>query len=148
MSNSLEWAEIAARLASARSYWLVTASERGVPHATPVWGAVLDGVLYLYTDRQSVKARNLAENPRLVVHLESGEDVLIVHGTAEDAGHPANAPGVLAALRSKYHQPEDAPYLPTADPSFDALYAVRPQRALAWRLADYEASQRRWRRSG
>lgn len=93
MSNSLEWAEIAARLASARSYWLVTASERGVPHATPVWGAVLDGVLYLYTDRQSVKARNLAENPRLVVHLESGEDVLIVHGTAEDAGHPAKRRG-------------------------------------------------------
>jgi hypothetical protein len=39
-------------------------------------------VLYLYSERHTVKARNLAVNPRIVVHLESGEDVVIVRGTA------------------------------------------------------------------
>jgi hypothetical protein len=26
----------------------------------------------------------------------------------------------------------------------DVVYAIRPQSAMMWRLADYEASQRRW----
>jgi hypothetical protein len=34
--------------------------------------------------------------------------------------------------------------VPGADPDFDAVYAIRPQSAMMWRLADYEASQRRW----
>jgi hypothetical protein len=27
---------------------------------------------------------------------------------------------------------------------FDVVYAIRPQSAMTWRLADYAASQRRW----
>jgi hypothetical protein len=34
--------------------------------------------------------------------------------------------------------------VPDADPDFDVVYAVTPQSAMAWRLADYDASQRRW----
>jgi hypothetical protein len=33
---------------------------------------------------------------------------------------------------------------PDHDPDFDVVYAVRPRSALAWRLDDYAASQRRW----
>jgi hypothetical protein len=33
---------------------------------------------------------------------------------------------------------------PDADPSFDVVYAIRPQSAMTWCLADYEGSQRRW----
>jgi hypothetical protein len=38
----------------------------------------------------------------------------------------------------------DRLYLPDADPDFDVVYAIRPQSAITWRLADYETSQRRW----
>jgi hypothetical protein len=38
----------------------------------------------------------------------------------------------------------DRQYLPDADPAFDVVYAIRPRSAMAWRLADYDASQRRW----
>ena len=140
----MSWAEVAERLAAARSYWLGTTTVTGAPHAAPVWGAVVDGTLYLYSERSTVKARNLAADPRVVVHLESAEDVLIVHGTAEDAGAPAQLPAVVDALVAKYPRPQDRQYLPDADPAFDVVWVIRPQSAMTWRLDDYDASQRRW----
>ena len=79
----------------------------------------MDETLYLYTERRTVKARNLAADPRLVVHLESAQDVLIVRGTAEDLGTPAQVPEVVAALSAKYPSEEDRQYLPAADPAFE-----------------------------
>ena len=143
--NALTWTEVAERLAAARTYWLGTTMPSGAPHAAPVWGAVTGQVLYLYSERSTVKARNLAADPRVVVHTESGEDVLIVRGTAEDVGAPAAVPAVVAALAAKYTGPADQPYLPDADPDFDVVYAIRPQSAMTWRLDDYDTSQRRWR---
>jgi hypothetical protein len=140
----MTWAEIARRLAPARNYWLGTTTVSGAPHAAPVWGVVAGETLYLYSERSTVKARNLAADPRAVLHLESGEDVLIVRGIAEDLGTPAVVPSVVAALAAKYTRPEDQQYLPSADPDFDVIYALRPQSAMTWRLNDYAASQRRW----
>jgi PPOX class probable F420-dependent enzyme len=142
--DTLSWAEVAARLAPARTYWLCTTMPSGAPHAAPLWGVVTGGTLYLYSERRTVKARNLAADPRVVLHLESGEDVLIVRGTAEDLGAPAQLIEVVAALAAKYTGENDQQYLPDADPAFDVVYAVRPQSAMMWRLADYEESQRRW----
>jgi hypothetical protein len=107
-------------------------------------GVVTGGTLYLYSERRTVKARNLAADPRVVVHLECGEDVVVVRGRAEDLGPPAGVPEVVAALAAKYTGEEDRQYLPDADPDFDVVYAIRPQSAMMWHLADYEASQRRW----
>jgi hypothetical protein len=142
--DSMTWAEVAGRLAAARSYWVGSTTGSGAPHAAPVWGAVADEVLYLYTERSTVKARNLAADPRVVIHLESAEDVLIVRGVVEDLGPPAAVPSVVAALAAKYTSAQDQQYLPDHDPDFDVVYAVRPRSAMAWRLDDYAASQRRW----
>jgi PPOX class probable F420-dependent enzyme len=142
--DPLSWPEVAARLATARNYWLSTTTPSGAPHAAPVWGGVTGGTLYLYSERRTVKARNLAADPRVVVHLESGDDVVIVRGTAEDVGSPAQVPDVVRALAAKYTAEQDRQYLPDADPDFDVVYAIRPRSAMMWRLADYEASQRRW----
>jgi pyridoxamine 5'-phosphate oxidase-like protein len=140
----MDWPEVAARLTAARNYWLGTTSPSGAPHAAPVWGVVVGQTLYLYSERSTVKARNIAADPRVIVHLESGDDVLIVRGTAEDLGRPAGLPEVVSALAAKYTAPGDGQYLPHADPAFDVLYAIRPRSAMAWRLADYDGSQRRW----
>ena len=140
----MSWPEVAARLAAARSYWLGTTLPSGAPHAAPVWGVVVGDVLYLYSERSTVKARNLAADPRVVVHLESADDVVIVRGTAADLGTPAQVPEVVAGLSAKYTNAADQPYLPDADPDFDVVWAIRPQSAMLWRLPDYEGSQRRW----
>jgi hypothetical protein len=94
--------------------------------------------------RSSAHAGSLAADPRVVIHLESGEDVLIVRGVADDLGTPSQVPSVVAALAAKYTRPEDQQYLPSADPDFDVVYAIRPRSAMAWRMDDYFASQRRW----
>ncbi len=145
VNSELDWPDVAARLAPARNYWLVTASAAGAPHTAPVWGAVLDGALHLFTARSTAKARNMAVNPHVIVHLPDPADVLIVHGAATDLGHPTQVPAVLAALEAKYHDPADRAYLPSADPFYDVIYAIRPTTALAWRLDDFTGSQRRWR---
>jgi len=142
--GTMTWTEVAARLSAARNYWLGSTTGSGAPHAAPVWGVVTGETLYLYSERSTVKARNLATDPRVVIHLESGEDVLIVRGIAEDIGTPAMVPSVVAALAAKYTRLEDQPYLPDHDPDFDVVYALRPRSAMAWRLDDYATSQRRW----
>ena len=57
------WPAVAARLHASRSLWLTTSEPGSGPHAVPVWGAVLDGVLHLYTSRRTRKARNVAAEP-------------------------------------------------------------------------------------
>jgi hypothetical protein len=145
MAGGLGWSFVAGRLASARSYWLHTTGPDGAPHAVPVWGAVLDGVLHLYSERSTAKARNLARDPRVVVHLPDPEDCLIIHGILEDLGHPRDVPAVVAALDEAYPAADDRAFLPSSDPSFDVVWALRPLRALSWRLADWDASHAVWR---
>ena len=143
-SDDPSWADVARCLAPARSYWLGTTGPDGSPHVAPVWGVVIDDALFLYSERSTAKARNLARDPRAVVHLESAECVLIVYGTLQDIGRPDDSAGYLAALADKYPEPDDQRYLPTADEAFDVLYRMQPRRALMWSLPDFEGTQRRW----
>ena len=138
------WSEVAGLLAPARSFWLVTTSPDGSPHAAPVWGVVVEEHFYIYSERRTQKAKNLLRDPRAVVHLESADNVVIVHGRFEDTGQPRASATVVEAFGSKYTEPGDSQYLPSSDESFDVLYRLRPQRALLWRLPDYDGTQRRW----
>lgn len=124
--------------------WLSTTGADGAPHAAPVWTAVADGTAHVFTSRGTRKARNIAGDPRVVVHLPDAEDVLIVEGRLRDLGGPGDAPSAVAAFAAKYVDPDDRAYLPGEDPSVDVLYALEPERALAWRLADFDGSQQRW----
>jgi len=56
-------------------------------------------------------------------------------------GRPAHEEPRLRRNRRNW---SGAQYLPGADPDFDVVYAIRPRSAMAWRLEDYAASQRRW----
>ena len=143
-SMTLTWNEIADRLAPARSYWLGTTNSDGSPHAAPVWGVVVAKAFHRYSERSTVKARNVATDPRVVIHLESAEQVEIVNGRLNDLGHPRDSPEVVEALDVKYSRPEDQQYLPSLDGSFDVLYVLRPEKALTWSLSDYESTQSRW----
>jgi hypothetical protein len=147
-AEGLTWHEVARRLSPALNYWLGTTDAVGAPHATPVWGAIVKDELFIYSERSTLKAKNLRIDPRAVVHLESGDDVVVVYGHFDDVGHPMDFRQVVDALAEKYNTPERRRFLPSADPDFDVLYLFRPQRALLWLLSDYEGSQRRWRAAG
>ena len=76
------------RMAEAQNYWVCTVSPDGQPHSTPVWGLWLDDRLYFGGGPQTRRNRNLAENPAVCVHLESGSDVVILHGDAQVLREP------------------------------------------------------------
>src|SRR4051812_31046828 len=83
-AEQLPWRTSVERLEQARSYWICTTRADGRPHAAPVWGLWLDDALWFSTGRRSLKARNLARDPSVVVHLESAEEVVILEGEAQE----------------------------------------------------------------
>ena len=128
----LEWSWAEERLAASRNYWIVTASPEGGPHAMPVWGLWHDGGFVFSTGASSRKSRNLVADPRIVVHLESGDEAVILEGAAAEIEPPE---AVVAAYAVKY-QP--------VDPEIGRWYLVRPRRAYAFRERDYPQSATRF----
>lgn len=135
------WAE--AQLAAARNYWFCTTRPDGRPHSIPAWGAWLDGALYFDGSPETRRARNLAQNPALTVHLESGDQVVILEGAAQETGRPepALAARLAAALAEKYGPSHD--YRPGPDQwNEGGLWVMRPRVAFGW--TEFPRSLTRW----
>jgi PPOX class probable F420-dependent enzyme len=82
----LPWSRVEEWLERSHNYWVCTTRRDGRPHAKPVWGLWMDGMVLFSTSPESVTARNLARSPEVVVHLESGDEVAILEGTVETLG--------------------------------------------------------------
>ncbi|HTW57878.1 MAG TPA: pyridoxamine 5'-phosphate oxidase family protein [Terriglobales bacterium] len=128
------------RLAASRNYWICTARPDGRPHSIPVWGFWLDGALYFGTARTSRKARNLAHNPAVSIHLESGDDTVILEGTATeiDLTDKPTFKKLDAASRAKYKMPL------MVTPEI-VMYSIRPRTVLAWTEKDFPNNATRWK---
>jgi hypothetical protein len=137
--GQLPWDWVVERLTAARNYWIVTTRGGGHPHAMPVWGLWLEDAVLFSTDPESVKARNLADRPDLVIHLESGDEVVVVEGRAERVAGADLPGGFVDAYDAKYGHRVD-----TSNPMF-GFYRVRPQRVLAWRETEFPTSATRFR---
>ena len=78
----ITWAHANNKLTREKVYWISTVGRRGQPHAAPVWGIWKTKRFYFETARNSVKSRNLSNNPNLVVHVQDGNDTVILEGSA------------------------------------------------------------------
>lgn len=132
----LPWGHVHQRLERARNYWVCTASADGRPHAIPIWGAWTDQRVFFEGGRHTRWARNLALNPRVAVHLESGDDVVILEGIVDHIFRPDRAlfRRIDAQYASKYdYKPSNNLKSPDDEPFPEGgLWAVRPQLVLAW----------------
>ncbi|MEA2703982.1 MAG: hypothetical protein QOD63_1927 [Actinomycetota bacterium] len=133
----LEWSYVSQRLAAASFYWVATTGADGLPHAVPYFGAYVDDVLYFETGPTTRGGRNLRTNPAVAVHLHSGEEVVIIEGTARTAVPGAK---LFADLQDAYRPKYDG-YFPM---SAENLFAVLPTVVFAWDLGDFPASMTRW----
>ena len=136
------WDHVHKELEDARNYWVVTTRQSGAPHARPLWGLWRQNAFYFSVNLGAGTARNLDDNPKVGVHLESGENVVIVDGVAERlVGLGADAGVILEAWARKY------PESPTDVKVLDgrAIYVVRPSVVRAWTLARYPDDVTRWR---
>jgi hypothetical protein len=136
----LAWGHAEERLGDARNYWIATVRPDGTPHVAPVWRIWVGGSLYFGTGRRSVKGRNLAHSPKLVMHLESGDDVVILEGEVEEVQARPSFGAIDAAYRAKYG-------MGVAEAGEDgaAWYVVRPKKAHAWLEDDFPNTATRWR---
>ena len=127
------------RLTKSRNYWICTTRPDGRPHSIPVWGFWVEGALYFGTARSTRKACNLAHNPAISVHLESGDDVVILEGIAQEVNIFDKSTGqkLDAASRAKYKMP--LMVVPEA-----VFYCVRPRVVLAWTESDFPINATRW----
>lgn len=112
-------------MAAARNYWICTTRPDGRPHAVPVWGVWVDDTFFHGGRPDTRKARNLDINPHLAVHLESGNDVVILEGSAakltEDNADAELLRRIDDAYEAKYGMRHGTP-----------VWQLRSRRALAW----------------
>jgi PPOX class probable F420-dependent enzyme len=137
-AERLPWRWAVERLVAARCYWVCTTRRDGRPHAAPVWGLWRDGALWFSTDRASQKGRNLVRDGRVAVHLESGDETVILDGAATEERDRAALERFADEYREKYGFRPD-PGSPTA-----AVFVVRPTSAQTWRERDYPETATRW----
>jgi hypothetical protein len=128
----LPWSFAEERLKAARNYWVATVRPDGRPHTVPVWGVWLDGRIYIEGSPDTVRFRNITSNPAASIHLESGDEVVLLEGELSSRPNPPRSLTVrLSELyRQKYEQ---SGYSPGED-QWDngGLYEFRPRKAFAW----------------
>jgi hypothetical protein len=130
----LPWSHVESRMQSARNYWLVTSTADGIPHAAPVWGLWHDGAFYFSTDPKSRKGLDLSSGRPVVVHLESGDEAVILEG--QPAG--VRDGELLKRLDELYFKKYEFHL------DVGASYRVEPLKAFAWSETDFPTSATRW----
>ncbi len=138
----LDWAWVSAQMHKSRNYWVCTTRVDGRPHAAPVWGVVLDDVLYFGSSKTSVKGRNLARDPRVVVHLESADDCVIIEGKVFALTDAAILQRMATEYGKKYVSYQPTPEELQSDSTI--AYGVAPQVVMAWKESDFPNTATRW----
>ncbi len=137
----LPWSWGRKQLDKSFNYWISTTRPDGRPHAMAVWGVWIDDIFYFSTGRKSRKARNLAKNPRCVVHTESGKYAVIVEGVAKEVKD--------GALMERVGKPYHTKYKWKFDPSLGPVLAVRPRVAFGFTESkDFTRTATRWKFKG
>jgi hypothetical protein len=139
----LPWSWAVERLERATIYWLATTGTDGAPHLIPIWGAWVDGHWYVEGGPTRWQ-RNLRGNPQLAIHIDAGDDIVIVEGPAHELVAPE--PDVAGRILAGY-----AKYRPGYEASADhwvegGLWRLDPVRAFAW--TTFPADMTRYRFEG
>lgn len=139
VSAMLTWDWVDRQMQAARNYWVSSVCSDGRPHSVPVWGAWVDGSLYFGTDKTSVKARNIARDNRVVVHLESGDETVIFEGRTVQARVSEEQ---LKTISERYVEKYELD--PQLEDSGDLLLRLIPKKVMAWLERDYPATATYW----
>ena len=128
----LAWPQVQEQFVAALHYWVCTVTPDQFPHVVPKWGVWVNDHFYFDGSPQTRHARNLKSNRAVAVHLESGEQPVILNGFCQALERPASELGKLIAemYTRKY---AELGYSPLPD-QWDngGLFEVTPQTVLSW----------------
>jgi hypothetical protein len=137
----MPWAWVDEQMTKARNYWVCTVRADGRPHAAPVWAVWLEGVLYFSSSRLSVKGVNVARDPRVTIHLESGDDTVIFEGVLRELTDPA----LYAKVRTVYNTKYNMEAMTATQAPDNVTWYFEPTTALSWLESDFPNTATRWR---
>lgn len=112
---------------------MATADGEGVPHVVPLCFAVDGGSVYLASPSGTKRARNIAQNPRASLVVDTYDDdwdaiqYLLILGPAEDLPFGEEHARACALLHARYPQFAEAGY----EIEKGSVLAVRVERAIA-----------------
>ncbi|MCY4144887.1 MAG: pyridoxamine 5'-phosphate oxidase family protein [Chloroflexi bacterium] len=138
-AGMLSWDWVAQQMDAARNYWICTARADGRPHAAPVWGVWFAQALYFGTDAHSVKAANIRRDRRVVIHLDSGDDVVIFEGELASAKLSAESMAALEALYTEKYG-----FSPELATSGSLVFRLRARKVFAWQEKDFPSTATCW----
>ncbi len=111
------------RLQTEQNLWLATVRPNGTPHLVPIWFVWVAGKIYLCTGADSVKVRNLMQNPHVSIALEDGTQPIVIEGTAQPIG--AVPKPVIGSFKKKYD------WDITSDDTYTQVIEIEPERIRA-----------------
>ena len=137
-------------LADRRVAVLATLGPDGEPVLTPIWYLYRDGLLYMRTGRESVKARNVSRDPRVTVCVQDERPPYRSVSLYGRASIEAEEEGLSAAISRRYlGAVAGAAYLRMAreavEQSAEVTLVMRPERVLTQDFsADTPLTARLW----
>jgi F420H(2)-dependent biliverdin reductase len=113
------------KLESAENIWFGSVRPDGRPHLAPVWFVWTGNKLYICIEKRSIKGRNIAGNPQVVLALEDGLNPVICEGIAIPLGRPLPIE-VISLYRKKYD------WDISSDGQYDQVLEITPTKWLVW----------------
>jgi len=126
----IPWNKVDIWLKGFRAIWVSTTRSNGRPHAVPVWYLWDGQQIYFATSPASQKAKNLTNQPSIVVHAGDGDDVIILEGSVNVVTEPQERTQVNQAYMEKYVDPHSGAQ--ATIPDKDNLYRVNISRIMCW----------------
>jgi PPOX class probable F420-dependent enzyme len=115
--------QVERRLQTEQNLWLATVRPNSRPHLVPIWFVWVAGKIHLCTGADSVKVRNLKQNPRVSIALEDGTQPIVIEGLAQPIGRADAA--VQAEFQRKYD------WDITSDDVYTQVIEIQPERIRA-----------------
>ncbi len=117
--------EMIDRLETQQTIWFCSVRPNGRPHLAPIWFVWHNGKLYVSTEPDSVKSRNVRRHPQVVLALEEGTHPVICEGRAHLLEQPWPE-DLLAAFYKKYE------WDLTIEAQYNQVIEVTPEKWLNW----------------
>lgn len=108
------------RLETERNLWLATVRPNGAPHLVPIWFVWHENKAFLCTSENSRKAKNIANEPRVMFALEGGDDPVLIEGIARILEDTPDE--IVESFRHKFN------WDITSDSTYNAVIEITPQR--------------------
>lgn len=134
-SGVLPWERVERALVESLHYWVATTRPDGRPHVVPRWGVWTRDAFWYDGSPTTVHAQNLTHDPRMVLHLESGEHAVVLEGEARPSEPVGGEFGRhLSEQFAIKYGPKGYEPAPDAwsDEGAGGLVVFRPGKALAW----------------